>query len=100
MHLSKPRLPAVVIGLLYKLLWGAAVLVDIDDEELLFVGEREPITLDGLKRLCTQSGERGIFGVTPLAASSVCFLPSETGPAMPGGNGALRSLTNCSPAVA
>ena len=51
-HLSKPRLPAVVIGLLYKLLWGAAVLVDIDDEELCFVGEREPITLDGLKRLC------------------------------------------------
>lgn len=51
-HLSKPRLPAVVIGLFYKLLWGAAVLVDIDDEELCFVGEREPITLDGLKRLC------------------------------------------------
>jgi glycosyltransferase involved in cell wall biosynthesis len=51
-HLSKPRLPAVVFGLLYKLLWGAAVLVDIDDEELCFVGEREPITLDGLKRLC------------------------------------------------
>jgi GT2 family glycosyltransferase/glycosyltransferase involved in cell wall biosynthesis len=51
-HLSKPRLPAVVLGLLYKLLWGAAVLVDIDDEELCFVGEREPITLDGLKRLC------------------------------------------------
>ena len=51
-HLSKPRLPAVVIGLLYKLLWGSAVLVDIDDEELCFVGEREPITLDGLKRLC------------------------------------------------
>ena len=51
-HLSKPRLPAVVFGLLYKLLWGAAVLVDIDDEELCFVGEREPISLDGLKRLC------------------------------------------------
>jgi len=50
-HLSKPRLPAVVIGLLYKLLWSAAVLVDIDDEELCFVGEREPIMLDGLKRL-------------------------------------------------
>jgi hypothetical protein len=33
-------------GLLYKLLGGAAVLVvDIDDEELLFVGEREPISL-------------------------------------------------------
>ena len=37
-HLSKPRLPAV--------------LVDIDEEELCNACEREPITLDGLKRLC------------------------------------------------
>ena len=43
-HLSKPRLPALLFGLLYKLAWGAAVLVDIDDEELLFVGEREPLS--------------------------------------------------------
>jgi glycosyltransferase involved in cell wall biosynthesis len=49
-HLSKPRLPAVVFGLLYKLLWGAAVLMDIDDEELCFVGEHEPISVDALKR--------------------------------------------------
>ena len=35
-HLSKPRLPAV--------------LVDIDDEELCNACEREPITLNGLKR--------------------------------------------------
>lgn len=48
-HLSKPRLPTVVFGLLYKLLWGAAVLMDIDDEELCFVGEREPISIDALK---------------------------------------------------
>ena len=40
-HLSKPRLPAVVIGLLYKLLLGAAVQVDIDDEELCNACERE-----------------------------------------------------------
>ncbi len=53
-HLSKPRVPAVVIGLLYKLLWGAAVLLDIDDEELCNACEREPITLDGLKRLWKQ----------------------------------------------
>lgn len=44
-HLSKPRLPAVVFGLLYKLLWGAAVLMDIDDEELCFVKASEPISL-------------------------------------------------------
>lgn len=49
-HLSKPRLPAVVFGLLYKLLWGASVLIDIDDEELCFVGEHEPISVDALKR--------------------------------------------------
>lgn len=48
-HLSKPRLPAVVFGLLYKLLWGAAVLMDIDDEELYFVGAREPISVEALK---------------------------------------------------
>jgi hypothetical protein len=41
-HLSKPRLPAV--------------LVDSDDEELCNACEREPITLDGLKRLWTRVG--------------------------------------------
>jgi hypothetical protein len=76
-HLSKPRLPAV--------------LVELDDEELMFVGEREPITLDGLKRLCHGLPEPrellgllwtrlavdlaqrfdGTFGVTPLAAARV-----------------------------
>ncbi|MBS0015519.1 MAG: glycosyltransferase, partial [Arthrospira sp. SH-MAG29] len=36
-HLSKPRIPNIVLGLLYKLVWGARVIVDIDDEELAFV---------------------------------------------------------------
>lgn len=49
-HLSKPRLPTVIFGLLYKLFWGAAVLMDIDDEELFFVGEQQPLTVDGFKR--------------------------------------------------
>lgn len=43
-HLSKPRLPNVVIGLLYKRRWGARVIVDIDDEELGFVGAEAPLT--------------------------------------------------------
>lgn len=43
-HLSKPRLPNIVIGLLYKYLWGAKVVVDIDDEELSFVGAEQPFT--------------------------------------------------------
>lgn len=41
-HLSKPRLPNIVIGLLYKYVWGAKVIADIDDEELGFVGAEQP----------------------------------------------------------
>ncbi|MBK1654662.1 hypothetical protein CKO29_08075 [Allochromatium vinosum] len=46
LHLSKPRLPNILIGLLYKWLWEASVLVDIDDEELAFVGADAPLRLD------------------------------------------------------
>ncbi|WP_341938843.1 glycosyltransferase [Marinimicrobium sp. C2-29] len=42
-HLSKPKLPNIIIGLLYKLIWRAKVLVDIDDEELAFVGADGPV---------------------------------------------------------
>ena len=43
-HLSKPKLPNIIIGLLYKLIWQAQVIVDIDDEELAFVGADHPVT--------------------------------------------------------
>lgn len=45
-HLSKPRAPNLFFGVLYKLIWNARVLIDIDDEELAFVGEETPISLD------------------------------------------------------
>ena len=45
-HLSKPRLPNVLFGLLYKTLWGARVIMDIDDEELSFVNADSPLDLD------------------------------------------------------
>ncbi len=41
-HISKPRLPGIVLGLLYKLIWGASVIVDIDDEELAFLDKTQP----------------------------------------------------------
>ena len=37
-HLSKPRGPNLLLGILYKLIWGATVWMDVDDEELAFVG--------------------------------------------------------------
>ncbi len=45
-HLSKPRAPNIFFGILYKLLWGAKVLMDIDDEELAFVGAETPVSID------------------------------------------------------
>lgn len=47
-HISKPRLPGVIVGLLYKLIWSAKVIMDIDDEELAFVGKRAAISLNDL----------------------------------------------------
>jgi len=38
LHSCKLRFPNILFGLLYKLLWDAQVLVDIDDDELAFVG--------------------------------------------------------------
>ena len=47
-HLSKPRAPTLFIGLLYKLLWRAQVLVDVDDEELAFVGGPDALSIDAV----------------------------------------------------
>ncbi|WP_200334452.1 glycosyltransferase [Thiocystis violacea] len=44
-------MPNIFVGLLYKLLWGASVLVDIDEEELAFVDATEPLTLEHLLQL-------------------------------------------------
>jgi glycosyltransferase involved in cell wall biosynthesis len=68
-HLSKPRLPNILIGLLYKWLWQAAVLVDVDDEELAFVGADAPLKLDqdfasSLDSLIGQTGTRLGVGLT------------------------------------
>lgn len=53
-HLSKPRIPNIVLGLLYKLVWGARVIVDIDDEELAFVKAEGAVDL----REFLESGEQ------------------------------------------
>ncbi len=45
-HLSKPRASNIFFGILYKLIWDAKVLVDIDDEELAFVDAETPISID------------------------------------------------------
>ncbi len=57
LHLSKPRAPNILIGLLYKLIWKARVIVDIDDEELAFVSATEPIALNAYLKAHTNLPE-------------------------------------------
>ncbi len=68
-HLSKPRGPNILFGALYKAVWGATVLMDIDDEELAFGNLEGPISLDDYlsnhKRL-----------------PSLKYLAAETGPGL------------------
>jgi glycosyltransferase involved in cell wall biosynthesis len=45
-HLSKLRVPNIFFGIMYKLLWDAKVMIEIDDEELAFVDEETPISID------------------------------------------------------
>lgn len=45
-HLSKPRITNIVLGFLYRFIWGANVFLDIDDEELAFTGEGCALSLD------------------------------------------------------
>jgi hypothetical protein len=45
-HLSKPRAPNIFFGILYKLIWNAKVLMDIDEEELSLVNAETPINAD------------------------------------------------------
>lgn len=47
-HLSKPRFPNIVLGFLYKIIWGSKVIFDIDDEELAFVGAAVPDVTKGI----------------------------------------------------
>ncbi|MCC5898755.1 MAG: glycosyltransferase [Phormidium sp. BM_Day4_Bin.17] len=56
-HLSKPQMPNVILGLLYKLLWDARVIVDIEDEELSFIEAEAAVNcrdLPPLKNLDSQ----------------------------------------------
>lgn len=46
LHLSKPRLPNILLGMLYKLVWACPVWMDVDDEELAFVEASTPLSLD------------------------------------------------------
>ena len=55
---SKPRLPSLVIGFLYKHIHGASLVLDIDDDELAFVRADAPLSLDDFLRERTSADWR------------------------------------------
>jgi glycosyltransferase involved in cell wall biosynthesis len=90
LHLAKPRLPNILTGLIYKLVWGCPVLVDVDDDELAFVSSSEVQKVDSFD-LFQKNGDlpplRDLAGLswTQLA---VGFVPSFDGVTV--ANGALK----------
>jgi glycosyltransferase involved in cell wall biosynthesis len=51
LHLSKARGPNILTAALYKLFWNSTVVIDVDDEELGFVGAAEPLSLEAWRAL-------------------------------------------------
>jgi glycosyltransferase involved in cell wall biosynthesis len=60
----KARFPSLFVGWLYKLIHGANLTVDIDDDELAFVDETMHLTVDE-----ALAGERDLDWTNPAAAS-------------------------------
>ncbi|MDE0200900.1 MAG: glycosyltransferase [Rhodospirillaceae bacterium] len=48
-YVSKPRLPSLELAILAKLRINRPIILDIDDDELSFFGNREPLSLNELR---------------------------------------------------
>ena len=59
---SKPRLPGLLIGFLYKLIHGSSLVLDIDDDELAFVRADNALSFDEFLQDHAQSDWRDPHG--------------------------------------
>ena len=77
---SKPRLPGLLIGFLYKLIHGASLILDIDDDELAFVRADQKLDLDEFLKDRLPSDWREPYAKrwTQLAASMIGFADAVT----------------------
>ncbi len=77
---SKPRLPSLLIGFLYKLIHGAAVICDVDDDELAFVGAERPLDIAEFLASVSHADWREPYGArwTQLAQSMLAFADATT----------------------
>lgn len=77
---SKPRLPSLLIGFLYKLIHGASLILDIDDDELAFVRAEHKLSLDEFLKDQMPSDWREPYAKrwTQLAASLIAQADAVT----------------------
>lgn len=77
---AKPRFPGLLIGLLYKLIHGARVIVDVDDNELAFVKAEGPLELDAFTAGAQPSDWQEPFNTrwTQLAQSMIGWTDAVT----------------------
>jgi glycosyltransferase involved in cell wall biosynthesis len=62
-HLSKARGPNLLTAALYKIFWNSTVIIDVDDEELGFVGADQPLSFEQWQALPSdQRALRELFG--------------------------------------
>lgn len=74
-HLSKPRIPNIIFGILYKVLWGAKVILDIDDDELAFFDDCTPLQIKHFLYQHCKSPELKDWGGKDWTRLSVGLVP-------------------------
>lgn len=81
-HVSKPRMPALIFAWLYQLVWGAQVILDVDDEELAFigVGDAGALTFKEVERELRSIGLKGLRNGmwTQVAVGKIGSFPLRT----------------------
>lgn len=81
-HVSKPRMPALIFAWLYQLVWGTQVILDIDDEELAFigVGDAGALTFKQVEKELRSIGLKGLRNAiwTQVAVGKIGNFPLRT----------------------
>ncbi|WP_127021615.1 glycosyltransferase [Rheinheimera mangrovi] len=77
-HLSKPRIVNLVLGFIYKAVWGSKVIMDVDDEELAFIEEELPLSFAEFEAKSFASLPLDAAPWTQLAVGSVALFDAIT----------------------
>jgi glycosyltransferase involved in cell wall biosynthesis len=77
-HLSKPRIMNMVLGFIYKAVWGSKVIMDVDDEELAFVKKQAHLSFTDFEANGYSAKSLNAAPWTQLAVGSVALFDAIT----------------------